>query len=449
MPWALLAIFGLSRAILYAFNPFRVDFLPWLNQLLDVDLLKHDLWQSLWQLHVTPPLYNLYVGLLLKLPDAMLPYAFQAFHFLLGVAMLVMLYHILIYLGVGKRAAFVGGLIFIANPILFRFEIIPFYTYPLAFLLVLSVFVLVRFLETKKRVWLVTFLLTPLIILLTRNFFHIIFYYIPIAGGFCYLVYKGERSLFRLALVSSIIFFVIGLAPSIKNEVQYGIFSSSTWQGMQLFSMTHFVPKDKVDALIAEGAVTPLADIARFQNPDAYYSYYHEAPQSGNPALNALYKSAGGGIFGNFNNFIYARAAKEYGHDTAVIMARYPHYFVERFVNSVYIFFSFANYRYFDTTSEWLTWNPGLLHRVYETGKYFILPALFAVLFFFILWRLWKDRKNAVSLFILFTLLYVFGVANVVELGENDTARVPADPLIIIGTVYAIYLLHRNDTASN
>lgn len=441
----LIIIFAASRAVLYALFPFRIDFLPWLNQLLDVELLKYDLWNSLWQLHSTPPLYNLYVGLMLKaFPEWLLPFAFQALHFALGLGMVAMVYAIAHHLTKSSRLALVSGLLFICSPILFRFEIIPFYTYPLAFLITLSVFALVRFLENGRRVWLITFLLVPLVILLTRNFFHIIFYYIPIAAGFCYLVYKTKRPLFKTAAIASIIFFVLGLAPSVKNQVEYGIFSSSTWQGMQLFSMTRFVPEEKIQSLVDEGAATPLSLVPRFQNPDIYYEYYREVERDGNPALNALYKTEGGGVFGNFNNWIYARTAKEYGANTLAIMSRYPQYFIERFVNSVYIFFGTANYRFFDETEKWLVFDGNLIHRAYQATKYFVLPPLFAVLFFFILWRLWRDRKNVVSLFILFNLLYVFFVANVVELGENYTARVPVDPLIIIAAVYTVALVRGN-----
>lgn len=443
----LVVIFATSRAVLYTLFPFRIDFLPWLNQLLDVELLKYDLWASLWQLHMTPPLYNLYVGVMLKVfPEWFLPYAFQALHFGLGLGMVAMVYTILMYLGVGQRIAFVGGLIMIASPILFRFEIIPFYTYPLAFLITLSVFALVRFIESGKRLWLVTFLLVPLVILLMRNFFHIFVYYIPLVAGFCYLVYTTHRSLFKTAVIVSCIFFIIGLAPSIKNQIEYGIFSSSTWQGMQLFSMTRFVPEDATGMLVREGTVTPLALLPRFENPDIYYEYYHEAPRTGTPALNALYKSEGGGKFGNFNNWIYVRTAVEYGQNTLAIMSRYPQYFIPRFINSVYIFFGTANYRYFDETDKWLVFEGSPIHKAYQAAKYFVLPALFALLFFFVLWRLWKDRNNLVSLFILFNLLYVFGVANVVELGENQTARVPADPLIIIAALYTASSLMRNKT---
>ena len=446
-------LFAASRAVLYPLFPFKTDFLPWLNQLLDINLLRTDLWNSLWQLHATPPLYNLYVGAVVAVfPENMWTVVFTALHFLMGLAMVLTTYRILKYLQVSHWFSFIGALSVALYPILFRFEIIPFYTYPLAFLLVLSVFLLIKLIETKKNAYLIGFLAVPLVILLFRNFFHVIFFYLPIVLGVCVWTYNAERKLFKTALIASLLFLAMGLAPSIKNQLEYGIFSSSTWQGMQFFSMTYFVPNEKIEALVAEGAATPLALLPRFENPDMYYDYYNEVERPGNPVLNAKYKSAGNYEFGNFNNWIYIQTAKEYGENTVAIMSRYPEYFLPRLVNSAYIYFGFANYRYFDKTDEWLIFDGNALKQAFQAGKYFIQPALYALLFAWILWflsaHLWRAAKekklgsgiNPVLLYLLFTLLYTFGVATVVELGENYTARVPIDPLIIILATMLIYI---------
>ncbi len=451
---SLSVLFLTSRVILYHFFPFRINFLSMLNQLLDVELLKHRLWESLYYLHVMPPLYDLYVGLILKaFPPKLLPFAFASLHSLLGLGMVLMTYTITKHLTQSNKAGFVAALLFMTYPILIRFEIIPFYTYPLAFLILLNLFVLIKFLETSKKRYALLFLLLPLVILLTRNFFHIIFYFLPIAVVFCVLVWKTRRHLFVPVFIASVLFFAIGLVPNIRNQITYGIFSSSTWQGMQLYSITYFVPKDKIDGLVTAGKVTPLVYLPRFQNSDIYYTYYHETPREGIPALNQIYKSTGEG---NFNNWIYAQTAKEYQKNAFVIMQNFPEYYPKRLINSVYIFFSFANYRYFDKTDEWLVWSGGSLHHLYQTAKYFILPALFAIIFFSILWWLGYNLFQAVKegrllqnqsvlwLFIFFNLLYVFGIANAVELGENDTARVPIDPVVVIMMVYLLWLNFRN-----
>lgn len=450
---SLAGLFTASRLVLYSLFPFRIDFLPWLNQLLDINLLRTDLWTSLWQLHATPPLYNLYVGAVVSVfPEDAWALVFTVLHFLMGLAIVLMTYHITKKLGAPHWFSFIGALVILAYPILFRFEIIPFYTFPLAFLILLSVNILIRFVEKKRLSCIIAFLAVTLIIVLFRNFFHIIFYYIPITAGFCWLVYSQRKELFKTAVVLSIVFLGIGLLPSIKNHVEYGIFSSSTWQGMQLFSMTYFVPKENIQQLVDEGVVTPLALLPRFQNPDIYYEYYVEKPREGNPVLNALYKSAGKGEFGNFNNWIYAQTAQEYGKNTFAILSRYPEYFIPRFINSVYIYFGVANYRYFDTADEWLVFDGNTLKQTFQATKYFVQPALLAGLYLLLTWflvkNLWiahSERRLAegahpILLYSLFLLVYVFGVANVVELGENYTARVPIDPLILILFIYALYV---------
>ena len=435
---SLVAIFALSRAVLYTLFPFRTDFLPWLNQLLDIELLKTNLWESVYYLHATPPLYNVYIGLVLQTsPEAVLPYTFAALHFFMGLGMVAMTYALLNYLTASPRLAFLGGLTLLAYPILFRFEIIPFYTYPIAFLLVLSAFLLMRFLKTNRGGYIVACLVVLLTLILFRNFFHVIVFFIPIAVGLCALVYARQRSFFTTAVIASAIVLAIGLVPSIRNYADYGVFSSSTWQGMQLFSMTHFVPDEKIDSLIAAGTVTPLARLPRFQNPDPYYAYYDLEPREGIPSLDNLYKS-GGEQYGNFNNWIYIETAKEYQKDALAIITAYPQYLLPKLANSMYIFFGFAPYRYFDKADEWFIFDGGLLKQGYQAAKYFIEPALYALLFFSLFVGLRKTR-DPLLLYLLFVLIYVFAVANIVELGENNTARVPIDPLVLI---LALYLFH-------
>jgi hypothetical protein len=254
---SLAVLFATSRAILYSLFPFRIDFLPMLNQLLDIHLLRTDLWNSLWQLHATPPLYNLYVaGVVSVFPESMWAGVFTVLHFFLGLGIVLMTYNITKKFGVSHWLSFTAATLVLAHPILFRFEIIPFYTFPLAFLLLLSLNILLRFIEKKRVTCLVSFLGVLTVLVLFRNFFHVIFFFIPVAVGFCLLVYKLRKELFGLAVVVSILFLGIGLLPSIKNQIQYGIFSSSTWQGMQLFSMTYFVPQEDIETLVAEGSVT-------------------------------------------------------------------------------------------------------------------------------------------------------------------------------------------------
>ena len=73
--WALLvvvSVFAVSRLAAWAAGVrFDASILTWYWQFLDVELLRHDLARSLWYLHAQPPLFNLFLGSVLKLaPDA-------------------------------------------------------------------------------------------------------------------------------------------------------------------------------------------------------------------------------------------------------------------------------------------------------------------------------------------------------------------------------------------
>jgi hypothetical protein len=449
--WVLVAAFTLSRTVLYTTFPFRIDYLPWLNQLLDVEILKYNLLEGLYYLHSTPPLYNAFVGVMLKAypSEAMLAFAFQGLYALFALATALMSAHIARFLGASERWALVAGLLVIANPILFRFEIVPFYALPLAFLVTFSVYALTRALLNASFWYGAVFLALIATTVLFRNFFHVIVFMLPIAGLAAYILRtKARAGMIPIALVITL---CVGaaLTPSIANYVRYGMFTSSTWQGMQLYSATFHVPREKIETLIKVGEVSSLSLLPRFENPDIYYAYYREPVRDSIPALHALYKT--GTEYGNFNNEIYVRTAEEYGHNARVILSHYPWYFVPKFINSAYIFFGTANYRYFYALDDWLIFSPPWYFTLYQGAKYFAVPLVIAAAFFsgilYLLAWLWSTRgrwgnPELVALTIAFILLYVFVVANVVELGENFTARVPIDPLITILVVVVCYQLY-------
>lgn len=248
-----------------------------------------------------------------------------------------------------------------------------------------------------------------------------------------------------MGLVTAVILFLIGLAPNIKNAVQYGVFSSSTWQGMQLYSLTRYVPAKNIADLQDRGIVTRLASIDRFSDPEVYADYYG-LPHSGpDPILDDVRKSTG---HSNFNHRAYALASKEYQHNAMEILQRYPWSLPKRFINSVYVFFSFSPYRFFDTTSAWLIIPHGI-GALYAIMKLFILPIGFFIVFVLLVIALCKRwRSSPIMALILFEMLYIFFVTNIVELAENNTARVPMDPLLIIALLYMLYQvrLQRRDT---
>ncbi len=443
------ATFIVSRAILYSAYPFRIDFLPWLNQLLDVEILKYNLIEGLYHLHATPPLYNALIGVFLQAfpSEASLAIALQGLYALLALATALMVERIARFLGASELWALCAGLLVVLNPILFRFEIIPFYTLPLTFLITFSVYALMRTAQTASLWYGTAFLVTLAVTVLFRNFFHVIVFMLPAAALAAYVMRAWTRA--HIVAIALVVCLCLGVAliPSVVNYSRYGMFTSSTWQGMQLYSATFFVPRDKIEVLVKAGAVTPLSLLPRFENSDIYYTYYKETVRDKVPVLDDLYKTGTG--YGNFNNWIYIQTAAEYGRNARVILSQYPWYFVPKFINSAYIFFGTANYRFFYALDDWLIFTPPWYLMVYQGLKYFAIPLGIGAAFFMGLWYLFSSVLSAVRsrlfdahaltcLYLLFLFLYVFGVANVVELGENFTARAPIDPLIAVAAVLAI-----------
>src|SRR6185503_21391898 len=92
-PAILLVVFVVSRFVYFrAGVRFNARTLHWLFQYIEVDLLRHDLVRSLWYLHAQPPLFNLYLGLVLKAFGRAHVGAFWVSYMLLGVAFHLSMY---------------------------------------------------------------------------------------------------------------------------------------------------------------------------------------------------------------------------------------------------------------------------------------------------------------------------------------------------------------------
>jgi len=475
----LLTGFIISRALIYQVVPFRFNTLYFYMQYLDPDILRYDLWNGLWHLHAQPPLFNLFLGLVFKLsPSGLEAKVFAALYSVMGVVVMLAGYFLMRYLRVSKGIALTVSLLFMLFPTVIQAERWLFYPYPLVMALLLSAIFLYWFMDSKRVIYLILFLAAVAAIVLSRSFFHVIFWMLPIVIMILFMAVfradQSQRNRFRLYLVYlgiSIFFLLISSSISIKNYLQFGLFTSSTWQGMNLAGMTGFVNPADIEELISAGEVTPLALIPRFSPPDAYYNYYGMLqPQSGIRALDEAIKPSGAI---NGNNRIYAKASKEYQQNTLTILRHYPLRYLKAITNEVYIFFGLAPYRFFWNYSEWgLIRKDTILHRVNDIGLLYALPFVLACIFIMGVWimtaemrRRYKQYKQhtqhnqgkhqnnqcgrgsttadesafskefallSVYAYISFNLIYVFTVANMIEFGEGCFMRIPVDPFLAV-----------------
>src|SRR3954447_15928112 len=98
----LVAAFAASRLV-YRLAGVRFDAstLPTFVQFVDPELLRHHLASRIWYLHTQPPLYNLYLGVLLKAAGGSFTGVAHATSLVAGLALAVAIYALLRRLGVG------------------------------------------------------------------------------------------------------------------------------------------------------------------------------------------------------------------------------------------------------------------------------------------------------------------------------------------------------------
>jgi hypothetical protein len=174
---AIVAGFVVSR-VAYRIAGIRFDTTPlerfW--QFVDPVLLQDRLVESLLHLHSQPPLFNLGLGLALKLLGEHATAALAMVYVGLGLVLTIALHALLRSLGVGRVLSVILTLAFVASPPTVLYENWLFYTYPVATLLCAAAVVLRRFLRTGTFGSALGFFALLATVVLTRSLFHWVWY---------------------------------------------------------------------------------------------------------------------------------------------------------------------------------------------------------------------------------------------------------------------------------
>jgi hypothetical protein len=199
-------------------------------QTIPADLLRADLWQSLWHSHAQPPLFNLFGALLLRLFHSHHLEAMQVVHILLGALIAGMGYRILWSLtGGSRRVSFVTAVLLALNPTLFLFEAYPLYDLLTAFLVMLTLFFLALYKEYRRLRLLFAFILTLNLLILTRSFYHLLLLLPAIPFALFLARVQRRRLLPALLLIS-----LLSTSWYAKNSYRFDFFGSSSWMGIGL-----------------------------------------------------------------------------------------------------------------------------------------------------------------------------------------------------------------------
>lgn len=448
---ALAAAFLLSRVELNRIFPFYSDSLAYYMQFLDPSVLRGSLLEGLYYLHSQPPLFNLFLGLVLKVsPLGAEPEIFSLLYSTMGLIIILGLFALIRELGVSRRVSTSVAFAMLFFPSMVEAERWLAYPYPLALMLLLSAALFYKLQRSKSRIHLLLFLTMITCIVLTRSFFHLVVWMLPITVAVVLLTRKYDRPNFRFNFGASIAFLLLASAPYARNYFLVGSFTASSWQGMNVAAMTFYVQISKLRELVSSKQITPLALIPRFSAPNIYFQYYSMSPQTGIKELDAVTKSTGAT---NYNNFIYAKASQEYWTNSIAIIENSPLEYLKALSNQAYLFFSFLKYRYIWSDSSWeVARTDTIWHQIEDTAEIYLVPPTFFISFWLILWVLLRRTRNlirqsaanadipflATCAFIAFNIVYVLAVAISTELGEGYYLRIPIDPLLAAGAAVLI-----------
>lgn len=442
---ATIGLFILSRIAIYSFIEFRFDRLGEAMQLLDLNILRDDLLNGVWHLHVQPPLYNLITGIFLKIvPSGIQSITLALLYSLIGLGITLGTYRLMTLRGIRPLIAFIIATGLSVSPIMVWGERIPSYLYPIAGLLVLAALALHKFVATKRIGYGLLFLLAVGCLPLTRSFFHLIFWMIPVVLGMLFLAFKLDRKRFIVYAALGGIFLAGTFGIYVKNYLSFGAFTGSTWQGMNIAGVVSLTPPQNIQRLVEEGKATRLALVPRFADPGVYYRYYGTPIENTIPALDDTLRSTG---YVNWNNRIYAVAAHEYQRNAFAIARAYPFQVVQGVANGTWLLCSFSTYKLFNDPAEW--WIPrrdSALHTVMDIGLVYLIPLAVAALLVITIGRFLRTcrkvvRRNAslqqpqfaqtaCDLFTGFTVLYTAVIAVAAELGEQSLMRAQVEPFL-------------------
>jgi hypothetical protein len=458
----LLLIFAISRVIYYALGiRFDARGLTWFFQFLDPELLRHNLLQSLFYLHMQPPGYNLFLGIVLKLfPHAEVT-AFHAIHLAFGASITCLLFYLMRSLGVGVWIAFTTTTLFMISPGVILFENFLLYEYLLVFILMISAVLLFHFVKGRRAVSACGFLFCQFCLVMLRNHFHLVYFIVV----FIFLIYFTKRNR-RLVVGVGSAFFIVVLALYLKNFILFGHFVSSTWLGMNMATITthHLAPQERA-SFIAQGKISPIPDLDAIVPLSAYRPYITMPAKTSIPVLDEELKSTGAI---NYNHPGFLEVGKLYKKDGLSLLHNYPVVYLRSVAIAWFAYFlpptDFAFFdlngprirgieRFFDivffgqfrqTTDRRELRQIKSPAVVLYTGVFLLigLPALFIFGVVFVyrgVRRGTLDAPRALVIgFMLFIIAYCSAVANFLSSVENNRYRFPVDGFFVILAALAL-----------
>jgi hypothetical protein len=221
--------------------------------------------ESLWYLHAQPPLWNVLNAPLIKLFGDTHPEALQAIQILLGCAMAALAVLIAARLTSSTIAGAVAGALVALDPALVLYEAYALYEVLCAFLVMLTMWMVVRASPAGDTRPLLIAVAAIAALVLTRSVYHLAVM-VPAVTGAAALARQR-----RLVLVAGIALALVPTGWYAKNLAQAGFFGGSSWYGMGIWRVALFrYRRAEVSPLLQSGALDPVVTVPPFSAPSRF-----------------------------------------------------------------------------------------------------------------------------------------------------------------------------------
>lgn len=411
-------------------------------QVLDLSELSVNLGQSIWYLHSQPPLFNVFVGILVKWTPAHYAKVFQVFNLGMTLISALMIYDAMKALYPSRTIALVLALVFLLNPAIILYENLFGYTSVTIFLVSAVVYSMVRYVVKGNLLTWGGVCLALVLLVLTRSSFHLLFI---VAIVSILLAFNRETRRIRFVVVAAVSF-LFAMSWYVKNYYLFDTFSSSSWMGM---NMARIFPP-----------ASPLGEIRPFRPLEDYDGFYVSQPQTGVAVLDNRRKASG---YVNYNHRDYLAISDLYKKEVLQTLqkATVP---LDRVRDAFIIFFApathgpfidinltrmgvYAAAGAFDFSGfvRYQPVNPALgsdMTRQFMQQNGFSATAAVPVglVWFLILFTIaiaWSaglltNGEKALVLGLVFIMTYGMLVGNLLEFGENNRFRLEISPVIFV-----------------
>jgi len=306
---------------------------------IDPELLRTRLLESCFYLHIQPPLFNLFCGVILKAFGSASDSVFRVIYVLLGFALYVSVFFLMLRLGVRRWLALVLSTLFMASSAFILYEHWLFYTLPSALLLVISALCLHRMVVSGGYWAAVGFFGSLFMLAGIRSSYHISYFVVVLIATVA--VCAGFR---KRMLSVGLVFLVLVVGMNAKNYALFGFFGTSSLLGKNMYINTvgNMRYEDR-ERLARKGKLSELALYNRWNCLDNYPDKYRRADGFENiPVLRRENKSHGPH---NYNHLAHIAISNQYMADSLVALRESPKSFV--------LAMAYAGYTYFRPASDY------------------------------------------------------------------------------------------------